>query len=115
MGEALEEAMGDEPVRADLALEILAVWVGALIMATHQAKSIWRRSLPRHSPSGWTSHLRNDRASLAATASVTRPSSTVSFALNGICLSDGAKPRKCAGGQRGCRHALQNIVALLGL
>ena len=32
MGEALEEAMGDEPVRADLALEILAVWVGALIM-----------------------------------------------------------------------------------
>ena len=31
LSEALEEAMGDEPVRADHALGVLAVWVAALI------------------------------------------------------------------------------------
>lgn len=31
MGEALDEAMGDEPIRADYVLEVLAVWTAALI------------------------------------------------------------------------------------
>ena len=31
MGEGLSEALGDEGVRADVMLEVLAVWVAALI------------------------------------------------------------------------------------
>jgi hypothetical protein len=31
MGEGFSEAMGDEAIRADLVLEVLAVWVTALI------------------------------------------------------------------------------------
>lgn len=31
IGEAFAEAMGDEPVRSDLLLEVLAVWVATLI------------------------------------------------------------------------------------